>query len=107
MPEKIPNQELTLEEQVNLAEELRRAVDQRNVLESNYPDWDDLIVFVDSDPENRKEYERLWRESNEARKIFDEKVANKLWLAKHLREIGKDGLADMIESMFGLEKLRY
>ena len=102
MSEKIPNSELTLGEQIDLAEKLKDAVDERNAIDSQYPDWDDLIVFVDSDPENRKEYERLWRESNEARKIFDEKVANKLELVKRLREIGNDRLASMIESMFGL-----
>ncbi len=107
MSEKIPNQEPTLEEQVRLAEELKEVIKRRNVVENAYPGMDDLSVFLDSDPENRKEYDRLWQEYNEARKVFDEKVINKLWLVKHLHEIGKDDLADMIQSMFGLEKLKY
>ena len=107
MSEKIPNQEPTIDEQVHMAEELQRAVLDRNVIEDQYPGLDDLTVFMDSDPKNREEYERLWREYDQARKSFDEKVVNKLWLVKHLREIGKDDVATMIESMFGLQKLKY
>lgn len=107
MSEETPNLEPTLEEQINLAEELRRTVDERNVIENQYPEMDDLSVFLDSDPEHRKEYDRLWQKFNETRRMFDEKVSNKLWLVQRLREIDKDDLADMIESMFGLEKLEH
>ena len=107
MSKEIPNPELSLDEQVRLAEELRQAVDRRNALESQYPELEDLSVFVNGSPENREEHDRLWREYDEARKLFDEKVINKLWLVKHLRETGKGELATMIESMFGLEKLKY
>lgn len=105
--EQKPEQELSIEEQVRLAEELRVVTNRRNVVESAYPDMDDLTVFLEGDPENRKEYDRLWQEYNDARKTFDEKVPEKLYLVKHLREIGKNDLANMIEQMFQLEKLKY
>src|SRR4051812_7666764 len=105
--EKLPNSEPTIEEQVHLAEELAEANSRRNHVFSQYPDFDDLVVFADGSPENRKLLEDLESEAAEARRVFDEKVANKLWLIKQLRESGKGGLATMIESMFGLEKLKY
>lgn len=107
MSHEIPEQELTLEQQVDLAQKLADANHRRDRLFDQYPDFDDLTVFADGSPENRKLLEDLEREAAEARKVFDEKVVNKLWLVKHLRETNKDELAKMIESMFGLEKLKY
>jgi len=97
-------QELTIKEQVDLAKALCEANNRRNVLTKQYPDFDDLSVFVNSSPENRVKYERLEQEASDARKIFDEKITNKDILIKHLYEAGEKLLADRISKMFGLSK---
>jgi len=97
-------QEPTIKEQVDLAKAICEANDRRNTLTEQYPDFDDLSVFVNSSPENRREYERLEQEANEAWKNFDKKVTNKDMLIKHLRETGEELLADRISKMFRLGK---
>jgi len=92
-----PEQELTIEEQVELAREFLRATSDRNQLTEQYPDFDDLAVFVDGSPSNRELYEELERVASKAVSEFDEKVKDKDILVKHLREIGENGLADIIE----------
>ena len=106
MSHELPEQ-LTIEQQVDLAQELADANRRRDRVFGQYPDLDDLTVFADGSPENRKLLEDLEREAAEARKKFDEKVPEKLWLVKHLREVDKGDLANMIETMFGLEKLKH
>lgn len=95
-------QELTLEEQVNLARVLNEAVDNRNALTRNYPDWDDLIVFVNASPENRSHYEGLERVANDARDKFDKMTVDKKALVEHLKKIGESDLADRITMMFSV-----
>lgn len=97
-------QEPTIQEQVNLAKVLCEANDKRNNLTEQYPELNDLSVFVNSSPENHNEYERLEQEANEALKTFDKKVANKNTLVKHLREVGEEKLADRISTIFSLGK---
>lgn len=92
-----PEQELTIEEQVGLAKEFLRATSDRNKLTERYPDLDDLAVFVDGSPSNRELYEELERVAGKAVNEFDENVKDKDVLVKHLREIGENGLADIIE----------
>jgi hypothetical protein len=100
--ENSPKQEPALEEQINLARALNEAVDKRNALTERYPDWDDLIVFVNSDPENRAHYEGLEQVANEARARFDKMVIDKKALVEHLRKTGEDKLADRIAMMFSV-----
>ena len=94
--------EPTLDEQVSLARELDDANQRRNRVFEQYPDFDDLVVFADGSPDNRKLLEDLEREAAEARDKFDKGVIDKKALAKHLRDIGENRLAEMITSMFGL-----
>lgn len=91
-----PEQELTIEEQVELAREFVRATDDRNRLLENYPDFDDLAVFVDGSPENRELYEELEKAASKAIKEFDEKVKDKDTLAQHLKGMGENTLGEIV-----------
>jgi len=98
-----PEHELSIEEQTNLAQELSEANSNRNALLEQYPDWDDLIVFVNGSHENRKHYEELEKAANEAREKLNVNVADKSALVGHLRETGENELADEIAGMFGVK----
>src|SRR3989338_6986734 len=101
------SEQLTIESQVDLAQELADANRRRDRVFDQYPDFDDLTVFADGSPENRKLLKDLADEAAEARKKFDQKVTNKLWLPEQLRGNGKKEVEEMIEIMFGLERLKY
>ncbi len=90
-------QELTIEDQVGLAKEFKRATDARNDIWRIYPEMDDMSVFLDSDPKNREEYEMLEKEASKAVHDFDDKVKDKQILVSHLRKVGEDELAEIIE----------
>ena len=89
-------QKLTLEQQVDLAREFVRATDDRDRLLEQYPDFDDLTVFVNGSPSNRELYEELERVASKAIKDFDEKVIDKDTLVKHLRDMGENTLVDIV-----------
>ena len=94
---------LSLEDQANLARKLYEATEKRNTFSVRYPDWDDMIVFVNASPENRASYDKIEKEANEARAKLDESVPDKKALVEHLRSVGEDEAADRITLMFNVK----
>ena len=99
-----PERHLTLDEQVKLARELSEAIDRRNALTGQYPNLDDLTVFINSSPENRSQFDALEQAANEARERFDKSVTDKDSLVTYLHEESDESLANRIAVMFGLKK---
>ena len=95
-----PEGKLPIEEQVSLAKKLAETVREANALSRQYPDMDDLAVFLDGSPDNRSMWEGLEKARSEAREELDREVPDKRALIDHLRERDEDKLADMIKTMF-------
>ena len=96
-----PNkQEKTFEEQIELARLLIEAVSRRNELLRRYPDWDDMVVFVNANQNNRDLYEGMEKTANEARKKFDQEVSDKKAVIDYFRQSGETDNADLISMMF-------
>jgi hypothetical protein len=98
-----PTLELSIDEQVQLAERMSEATERINRLTEAHPGMDDLAVSIDGSPEARNDYERLEQEADRARKQFDAGVSDKMALADHLRQLGKEEIAARVERMFELK----
>lgn len=93
-------QELSLEQQVLLAQTLSEAVDARNNFTAGFGGFDDFADVHQHVGDNRAQYDALDKAASDARKELDEKVSDKKALVEHLRSIGENELAAKIGRMF-------
>ncbi len=96
------NQEhdLTLEEQVELANKLLAAIATRDEFPKRWGGFDEFSEIHQYVGDNRRQYDELWSVYLGVRKEFDEKVKDKKALIDHLRNTGANELADKISMMF-------
>ncbi len=91
---------LSLDEQVNLARTLSKAVDAANEFVARMGGFDDFAEVHQHVDDNRAQFDALEKARNEARQTFDEMVRDKPALVKHLRGLNEIELADRIKRMF-------
>ena len=93
-------QELSFEEQINLAKTLYGAADARNEFIEKLGGFDDFAAVHQYVDNNRAKYDALDDTFEDTRKKFDEVVTDKKALVEHLRSMGENTLADRITRMF-------
>jgi len=103
-PDNQHEQELSFDQQVELAKVLFNTVDERNVFTKRQGGFDTFAEVGQHVEGMRDEYDKLEAAVSSARKDFDEKISDKKEFVKKLRDAGEDDLADTIGRMFSIPK---
>jgi hypothetical protein len=104
MPDNRQEQELSFDQQLELAKVLFDAVDERNVFIKRQGGFDTFAEAGQYIEGMRDTYDKMEEDVSKARREFDEKVFDKKGFVNKLKEMGKNDLADTITSMFGVSK---
>lgn len=104
IPNNDENLELSFEEQLNLANTLYIAVEDRNMFIKGQGGFDTFAEAGQYMPGMSESYERMEKAVSEARRDFDEKVPDKKVFVDKLIENGSYQLADRIGKMFGISE---
>lgn len=99
VPENTQEQELSFNEQTQLAQKLFNAVNERNDYIKRQGGFDTFAV-TSNFGNGREIYSGMEKAVSVARKEFDEKVIDKKEFFKKLRSVNETDLADTISSMF-------
>ncbi len=104
IPDNKQEQELTFDQQVALATNLFKAVDDRNVFIKRQGGFDTFAEVGQHVGDMRSDYDKMENTVSITRQEFDEKVSNKKEFVKKLRIAGNDVLADLVIRMFSVPK---
>ncbi len=102
IPENKQEKELPFNEQVELAKNLFKAVEDRNIFierQGGFDSFADSGQYVESIKDAHDEMEEA---IDKAKKEIDEKVSDKEGFVGRLKEAGENDLADLIAGMFGV-----
>jgi hypothetical protein len=99
IPEKIQEQELSFNEQMQLAQTLFDAVKERNDYIERQGGFDTFAV-TSNFGNGREIYSNMEKARVLARKEFDEKVTDKDVFFKKLKSVGENTLAETLSPMF-------
>lgn len=103
-PENQQEQGLSFDQQLELAEVLFSAVDERNDFIKRQGGFDTFAEVGQYVEGMRDVYDKMEEDVIRVRREFDEKVLDKKEFVNKLRKMSKDDLADTIASMFGISK---
>lgn len=97
-------QELSFDQQVELAKVLFNVVDKRNIFTEQQGGFDTFAEVGQHVDGMRDTYNKLEEDVNTARQDFDEKISNKKEFFKKLKDAGENNLSDTIGRMFSRSK---
>lgn len=103
-PQTPENQELSFNEQLELARKLFESVDERENFVKGFGGFDDFADVHQHVGNNRMVYDTLDDDVLKARKEFDEKVSDKGKFIEELITRGEERLAERIASMFSIRR---
>lgn len=103
-PDNQQEQELSFDQQVALATNLFKAVDDRNVFIERQGGFDTFAEVGQHVGDMRFVYDEMENAVSIARQEFDEKISDKKEFVKQLRIAGNDAIADLIARMFSVPK---
>ncbi len=103
-PENQQEQELSFDQQVELAKVLFNAVNDRNAFIKRQGGFDTFAEVGQHVNGMRNAYDEMEAAVSSARQDFDEKISDKKEFVKKLKDIGEDDLANTISRMFSVPK---
>lgn len=103
-PTNNPEQELSFDEKVSLAEDLFNAVKTRNDFTETHGGFDDFADVHQHVGDNRQIFDTMESTVTEARSKFDRKVTDKKQFMEDLISRGDVDVADLIGLMFRIPK---
>ena len=103
-PDNQQEQELSFNQQAELAKALFDAINARNNFIKGQGGFDTFAEVGQHVDGMREAYESLEAVVSEARSEFDEKITDKSKFVNELKDSGEEDVADAIASMFGVSK---